>query len=401
MKKGSSSKKSGEPKIVKIELRQVFMPFREMVVDAMRSSAGGLGMMIPSEEEWLGGDFVIAKVFAEDGKYGMGEMFLWLPETGVSVEQVIDAVVNGLSGYLLGESPFKVERIKYRMDSNVTRSEVAKGMLDMACYDLAGKITGRPASDFMGGAVADEVPLAAMVPLMKTPDDMAIFGRAFQGAGAKTLRVKLGRNINDDVRIMSAIREATGEGMRLRVDYNQAYTAAQAVRAIKAIEPFGVDCAEQPLRVIDYIGMAYVQKRVDTPLMAHEGCFSLTDIMTLIELGAIGVVGINAERPGGVTSALKAINYAEQRGMGVVIHNQSLGIASAMQIHLAAAKLNCLGHDIDLFGHVMMEDDLIKEEIDYSGGTATVPQGPGWGVELDEAALEKYAKSKPVVIEPK
>jgi muconate cycloisomerase len=83
--------------------------------------------------------------------------------------------------------------------------------------------------------------------------------------------------------------------------------------------------------------------------------------------------------------------YAELRGLGVVLHDQPLGIGSAMTIHLAAARLPWLGHDTELFGHVMLEDDLILQEIDYQGGKARLPKGPGWGVDLDEAALEKYA----------
>jgi len=67
-----------------------------------------------------------------------------------------------------------------------------------------------------------------------------------------------------------------------------------------------------------------------------------------------------------------------------------------MQIHLAAARHYSLGHATELFGHVMLEDDLIIEPIDYDGGKATVPTGPGWGVELDEDALAKYATAKTV-----
>jgi muconate cycloisomerase len=145
--------------------------------------------------------------------------------------------------------------------------------------------------------------------------------------------------------------------------------------------------------------MAYVQSQVATPLMAHEGCFSLSDVFVLIKLGAIRVVGINAERPGGVTHAIKAIDYGAEHGLGALIHNQSLGIGSAMQIHLAAAKHHSLGHDTDLFGHVMMEDDLIEKPIDYSAGAAKVPRGPGWGVDLDEDALDKYATGATIKIE--
>lgn len=398
MSNNSDTVQSEAPKIVRLELTPIFVPFREMVRAAMKSSEGGLGMAIPAEEEWLGGDFVILKLIAEDGSIGLGEAFVWLPETGVSPVQLIDAIQNALGKYALRKSPFDVEKINRRMDNNVARTEVAKGLIDMACYDLMGKIKGRPACEFMGGKTVDKVPLAALIPLMSI-DIMVGMAGGFYKSGMNTIRVKLGQGLDEDVRIMEKMRSSLGREARMRVDYNQAYSPEEAVKAIKAIEPFGIDLAEQPVRATDYLGMAFVQKRVDTPLMAHEGCFSLQDIITLIELGAIRVVGINSERPGGVTNAIAAIDYANKRGMGAVIHNQTLGIASAMQIHLAAAKHDQLGHDTELFGHVMLENDLITEPIDYSDGKAAVPTGPGWGVDLNEDALNKYATGSTVVIE--
>jgi len=387
-----------QPRIVKIELTPAHVPFRSVVRDAMSASEGGLGMAIAAEEAWLGGDFVICKLRAEDGSVGLGEAFVWLPETGVSPQQIIDVIQNALGRYVLGESPFRVERIRHRMDCNVTRSEVAKGLLDMACYDLMGRITGRPAADLMGGVCVDEVPLCALIPLMD-PERMVEMAESFRAQGMRSFRLKLGSDVEGDVRIVSRARELLGDEVRLRVDYNQAYSSAEAVRAIRSIEPFGVDLAEQPVRATDFVGMAHVQQHVDTPVMAHEGCFSLQDIITLVELDAVRVVGVNSERPGGVTNALRAITYAEQRGLGIVLHNQPLGIASAMQVHLAAARYHSLGHAIELFGHVMMEDDLIAEPLNYEGGTVTVPSEPGFGVELDEDALARYALSSSVVLE--
>jgi muconate cycloisomerase len=385
------------PRIAQIELTPLHVPFRAVVRETMAGAEGGLGMAIQAGEAWLGGDFVICKLIAENGAVGLGEAFVWLPETGVSPEQVIDAVQHGLGRYVLGESPFHVERIRHRMECNVARSEVAKGILDMACYDLMGQLTGRPACDFMGGACVDEIPLCALIPLME-PEAMVEMARAFHASGTRSFRLKLGRSISQDVRIVSRAREVLGDGVRLRVDYNQAYSPADAVRAIRALEPFGIDFAEQPVRATDYVGMAHVQAGIATPLMAHEGCFSLQDIATLVELGAVGVIGVNSERPGGVTNALRAIEYAEQRGLGVVLHNQPLGIASAMHLHLAAARHHALGHATELFGHVMLEDDLILEKIDYSGGRALLPAGPGWGVSLDERALSRYATGPAVTL---
>lgn len=355
-------------------------------------------MAIPAEETWPGGDAVICKIIAEDGSIGLGEVFVWLPESGVSPKQIIDSISDALGNYVLGENPFNIERIRRRLDINVARNETAKGLLDMACYDLMGRISGRPACDFMGGRTVDQVPLAALIPLMDA-EEMVQFAQAFYDEGFRTFRLKLGRSIAEDVRVVELMRHTFGDKIRIRVDYNQAYgNAALAVRAIKAIEPFGIDFAEQPVRNTDYLGMASVQRQVVTPIMSHEDFFSLQDLVTLVELQAVQVIGINTERPGGITNALRAITYAELRGLGVALHNQPLGISSAATLHLAAAKHHQLGHATELFGHLMMEDDLIVTPIDYSGGTGKLPEGPGWGVELDEEALQKYATAPTTIL---
>jgi muconate cycloisomerase len=385
------------PLIERIELFALHVPFRPVVREAMARSAGGLGMAIPAEEPWTGGDFVIVRLTADDGSCGVGEAFVWLPETGVSPAQIVDAVQHGLARYLLGASPFDVEGLRARMDANVARSEVAKGLLDMACYDLMGHVSGLSACAFMGGRGADALPLTALIPLgdAATMVEMAL---AFQKSGTRSFRLKLGTSIELDRHVIASAREALGPEARLRVDYNQAYTADEAVRAIAAIAAFGIDCAEQPVRADDWLGMVRVQRAVPVPLMAHEGCFSLTDATALIELGAIGVLGVNTERPGGITQALRAIDYAARRGLGTVLHNQPLGIASAAQVQLGAARAAVLGHAMELFGHVMLEDDLIVLPLDYAGGRVRVPEGPGLGVALDVDALDRYATAAPVVL---
>ncbi|MCC6642503.1 MAG: GNAT family N-acetyltransferase [Deltaproteobacteria bacterium] len=386
------------PTIERIELFPVHVPFRAEVRETMARSEGGLGMAIAAEEPWQGGDFVIARLTAQDGSQGVGEAFVWLPETGVSPAQVIDAVAGGLARYVLGASPFDVDALQARMDANVARCEVAKGLLDMACWDLAGRIAGRPVCELLGGRV-QSLPLAALVPLLD-PGSMVSLALAFQKGGVQTFRLKLGRGFEVDRAIVARVRDALGAAARLRVDYNQAYAPAEAIEAIRAITPFGIDCAEQPVAAADWRGMAQVQRAVDVPLMAHEGCFSLADFLALADLGAVRVLGVNSERPGGITLALRAIDEAARLGMGVVLHNQPLGIASAAQAHIGAARADALGHAMELFGHVMLEDDLVTGALDCSGGFVRVPAAPGLGVTLDEEALARYATAQAVVIEP-
>jgi muconate cycloisomerase len=386
------------PKIEKVELTPIFVPFKTYVVKAMEESEGGLGMAINSEEKWLGGDFVICKLFSNTGEIGLGESFIWLPETGVSVNQIIDSIEKGLVNYVLGENPFNIEKINHRMDINIAQNEVAKGLLDMSCYDLMGNIAGVPACFLLGGKNVEEIPLAALIPL---GDPMLMKGlvRSYFKKGYRTFRLKLGKSPEQDLEIVSAIRRTFSNKIAIRIDFNQAYTPSKAIQVLKLLEPFNIDFAEQPVAANDYLGMAYVQKKVSIPLMSHEGFFSLKDLVTLTKLDAIRVVGLNSERPGGVTKAKMALNYAKMNGLEVVLHNQPLGIASAMHVHFHSAHYYEIDHPTELFGQEMLQDDLILNPLNYHDGKVNVPEGVGWGVKLDENALQRFATEDTTVCE--
>lgn len=363
----------------------------------MDESPTGLGMAIPAEEPWEFGEFVICRIESDDGVVGWSEVFVWLPETAVSAGQVVSSVRDSLAKYVIGSSPFDTRAIAARMDRNVARNEVAKGLLDMACYDLAAKTIGRPVYDLLGGKCVDKVPLCALIPLGPVDQTVAL-AQFFVNSGSATIRLKLGTGISQDREVVAAVREAVGQTVRIRVDYNQAYRPYDAIRAIKGIEEFGIDAAEQPVAIGDLAGLVTVQRSVETPVFTHEGLFSLTDLVAQTELGAIRVVGLNTERPGGLTSAMAAIDYAALRGMGVILHNQPLGLASAAMVHLAAARHFDLGHDVEIFGKLMWESDLLADGLKYSNGGVEVPSGPGWGVEIDLDALGKYTVGEPVRI---
>jgi len=102
------------------------------------------------------------------------------------------------------------------MDNNVARSEMAKGLLDMACYDLMGKVKGLPACEIIGGK-AVEIPMSALIPLMDA-EGMVFLAKMFVDQGHRTLRLKLGYGIEEDIAIMRAMREEFGEQLRIRVD---------------------------------------------------------------------------------------------------------------------------------------------------------------------------------------
>lgn len=375
--------------MTRLDLFPLRVPLSEIARGAMDESETGLGMAIPAEEPWEAGDFVYARVEDEDGVEGWGEAFMWLPETGVSPTEVISAIAGGLARYVVGACPADLHAIRARMDRNVTRNEVAKGLLELACADLAARQVGRPVHDLLGGRGCEAVPLCGLVPLAD-PETAATIAVGYVNAGYGTVRVKLGSSPTSDLAVMTAVRDAVGADIRLRVDYNQAYDAPTAARAIRLIEPLGVDAAEQPLPVGDLLGMVALSRRVAVPLFLHEGAFSVSDVVTLIELGGCGVIGINAERPGGLLAALQLIDYGAARGMGTIIHNQPLGVGTAAHLHLAAARADVLGHAVELAGDIMFTPSLVREPIRAHGGKMAVPTGPGWGVEVDRDALDAH-----------
>lgn len=383
--------------IIRLDLFALRVPFWSVAREAMEASDNGLGMALEAEEPWEAGDFVYARVEDAEGREGWGEAFMWLPETGVSPTEVVSSITGGLARYVLGAQPVNLHAIRARMDRNVTRNEVPKGLLDFACAELAARQIDRPVHDLVGGRGADDFGLCGLVPLAD-PEPTAELASGYVGAGYRTLRIKLGTSVEADRATIAAVRDAVGPDVRLRVDYNQAYTVPGAVRAIEAIAAYGIDAAEQPLRIGDRLGMVDLQRRVDVPVFLHEGAFDVADVVTLVELGGCGVIGLNAERPGGLLPALRLIDFATVRGLGVIIHNQPLGLGTAQHLHLAAARADVLGHDIELAGDVMFAESLLTEPLRAHRGRLAVPTGAGWGVTVDRDALENHLVAAPTTV---
>ncbi len=371
------------------------MPLSRLARGAMAASDNGLGMALAAEEPWLEADFLMCRLVDGDGNEGWGESYVWLPESGVSNRDMASAIEHHLGAYVLGASPFSTQALAARLDRNVARNEMAKGLIDIACHELAARQVGRPVHDLIGGTTVDRIPLCGLVP-MASPDDVAALCDGYRRGGYRTVRLKLGTSPEADRDVVAAVRQRCGQELRIRVDYNQAYSARSAMRALQLLEPYGIDAAEQPLPVGDLLGMVEVATRTTIPLFLHEGFFSMGELVSLIDAGGCGVIGINTERPGGITGALRAIDYGAARGMGTIIHNQPLGIGTAAHAHIAAARADRLGHDIELAGDVMFEEHLVTTRYAVEDGCMVLPGGPGWGIDVDRDALDDHLVAKPI-----
>ncbi|RLI07332.1 hypothetical protein DRO42_08240 [Candidatus Bathyarchaeota archaeon] len=185
-----------------------------------------------------------------------------------------------------------------------------------------------------------------------------------------------------------------GTTLTIRVDCNQAYSTHEAIRVIKAMERYDVELVEQPTVWWDFKALATVAKAVDTPIMPHESIYQISDVKALIDLGAVGVLGLKMYRSGGgITNARRLLDAAKLMGIPCLIHDDvELGVSLAAATHFIAAHYRDLKFKAELSGcPEWIADDVVTASPKIEGGYAEVPEGYGLGVELDEDKIERYS----------
>jgi muconate cycloisomerase len=296
-----------------------------------------------------------------------------------------------LAPQLIGEDPFDVERIWAKMDFVAPTYPMSKAPLDMALYDIMGKTLGVPVHKLLGGSTVEKFPLVGLIGI-GSEEEVVSEALRFVEEGYTGIRLKIGPG--QDAGNVEAIREAVGDDVTIRVDGNQGYSVAEAVKAIRAMEPFGIELVEQPTPWWDFRGIADVAAAVDTPIMPHESIFQISDVKNLFDLGALGVLGLKTYRPGGgLTSARKLLDAARLMGVPCMLHDDvEMGVSLAAASQFIAARIGDLKFKAELSGYPEWIADYVeKTPLKMEGGYAHVPEGVGLGVELDPDKIEKYS----------
>lgn len=337
-------------------------------------------------------EFILTRVHTDEGVTGVGECPP-LPPLSPESQPVVAAVIERwLAPQVLGMDPFETEEIWARMDYIAPTYSMAKAAIDMALWDIVGKALGVPVHRLMGGSPPEKIPNVALIGLGE-PEEVASTAEGLAAEGYTGIRLKIGPG--KDVECTAAVREAVGEDVSLRVDCNQGYGVADAVKMIRAIEPYGVELVEQPTVWWDFGSLAEVAAAVDTPIMPHESMYLLSDVKNLIDVGAVGVLGLKTYRPwGGVTGARRLLEMARVMNIPCMFHDDvEMGVSLAAATQIISAYRRVITHKCELSGFPeWMKDDVVKKPIRFEGGFVHVPDGPGLGVELDDSKLEKYAK---------
>jgi muconate cycloisomerase len=380
-------------KIAKIETIPIKLPTRRVHQWASLTTAIGV--------------YVIIRLETDEGLIGWGEApvlkdwggdhMKYYGETPQTTAHIVNDI---LAPALAGQDPSRFEHLHAIMDKAVKGHPYSKAAIDMALYDVAGKALNAPAYKLLGGCYRAKVTVAHSIGLMEIDKAVEETVQA-KGEGIKAIKLKGGIELKRDIELVKQVRRALGPEIPLCVDANQGYpTVKAAVRAIKAMEEYGIAYMEQPVEGIE--AMAEVARRVDTPIMADESAWTPQDVLEIIRKKAADILSIYTTKPGGLFKAKKVAAVAEAAGLQCNVNGSvETGIGNAANVHLAAstavASLPCVipvstpkGKGQNRIAGIYYQDDLIKEAFRFVDGAVVVSTKPGLGIEVDEEKLKHY-----------
>jgi len=334
----------------------------------------------------------IVRVTASGGVSGLGNID---PTPGYSKEQTPEhlAVLRGkLAPLLIGMDATNVHAVLATIEPAVKGFLDSKAAIEMACVDLAARIAGLPVHAYLGGAVRDWLLFNAWIGILP-PDAAAKETLGWKLQGFRSAKIKVGGNIEADRDRVKAVREAVGPEFQLRIDANAGYDADTSIKLAKMVAPFKLQLFEQPVPDHDIAGMARVRREanaVGLPIMADESVLDHASLIRIIKADAADLVKVKVMKQGGFLNTRRMIATAEAAGIRCVVgHGFGLGVNTMAEIMLAATSSNVID-GLECVGPLKTADDIVTRKLDISSGSLPLPSGPGLGVTLDDAKLEKY-----------
>jgi muconate cycloisomerase len=353
------------------------------------------------------GGYVLVRAVGDDGRSGWGEAPVlkdWGGDHGRYFGETPGTTLHVIERYLAPavrdvEAADLVD-LHRRMDAAIKGYPYAKAAIDMAAHDLAARALGVPVWVLLGGRARPRVPVTHSIGLLAIDQAVAECAQVVK-EGIRTLKLKVGVDPRRDVEIVREVRQAVGPDVDLCVDANQGYpTPREAIRTIRAMEPHGLKYAEQPVEGI--AGLTEVARAIDTPVMADESAWTPRDVIEIAEGHAVEIVSIYTTKPGGLARALEVAAVARAAGLRCNVNGSvETGVGNLANVHLAAAApavtLSCVvpvstpaeAQHGQLAG-IYYKDDLIAAPFVLEDGAIVVPDGPGWGIDVDPAKIDRY-----------
>ncbi len=349
--------------------------------------------------------WLFVKVETDEGISGWGEPIV----EGRAL--TVEAAVHELSDYLIGKDPFLIEdhwNVMYRggfyRGGAVHMSAIAG--IDQALWDIKGKALNVPVHQLLGGQCRDRIKVYSWIGGDR-PSDVArnakeMVERGFTALklnGAEELQiVDSYAKIDAIVETIGTVRDAVGPHVGIGADFHGRVHRPMAKVLAKALDPFRLMFIEEPVLSENYEALKEIANHTSTPIALGERLYSRWDFKNILSGGYVDIIQPDLSHAGGITECRKIASMAEAYDIALAPHCPLGPIALAACLQIDAVSYNAFIQEQSLNIHYNQDNDILdyitnREVFDYKDGFVVIPQGPGLGVDVDEAYVIERAKT--------
>ena len=327
---------------------------------------------------------LFVKVETDEGVTGWGEAFSF-----ATVPVTIPAIADAVGPLAVGQDPTDIEAVAEdlrRRYQNMMRGGPARfalSAIEIAMWDIKGKVEGKPIWQLLGGAPRESIEAYASMFRYHEPAVVKQIAAAAWQRGYRKIKLH-----ERTVEAVAAAREALGPGVPLMVDVNCAWYPDEAISMAQQMQPYDIAWLEEPVSPPDdYDGLARVRREGGVPIANGENIGNPYDVRWMAARGAVDIVQPSVVKHGGISDIMRMVDIAEGAGMRAVPHCPFVGPGLLATIHIIAAmktETPCEHRYCDL------KASPLGDAVAAVNGRLSVPQGPGLGVDPDLAILERY-----------
>jgi muconate cycloisomerase len=347
---------------------------------------------------------IVLRLRTDAGLEGLGEAttiggLSYGEESPEGIKSALDCYIAPL---VTGLDALNVNHVMAEVNRHIVGNRLAKSALETALLDVLGKALGVPVHQLLGGRQTEAMECIWGLASGDTDRDIEEVERVLSQKLHRDFKIKVGsRAIENDIEHVSKIARAVAGRGSLRIDANQAWDELNATRAIAALEAIGVTLIEQPLSKTNLEGMARLAARFDVAIMADESVSTVQEAFAYAKHHAADVIAIKIAKAGGLLATKTIAAISDAAGLALYGGTMLEGtIGTVASLHAFASLPQTFPFGTELFGPLLLKDDIVQERPTYGNFGIAVPNKPGLGVEIDEGKLAHYRRDKTRSVKP-
>ena len=338
---------------------------------------------------------VLVRVKFSDGSEGIGEGttiggLSYGPESPEGIQSAIETYI---APGLLGRNSDDVNGAIQLIDKLVKGNRIAKTAVEIALWDGLGKRLGVPVSQLFGGAVHERLPVAWTLASGNSETDIAEAQQMIETRRHNVFKLKIGkRAVRDDVAHVARIKEAVGDAASVRVDINTAWSLQDARWGLRGLQEAGCELVEQPVPARYRRAMAELTRSYEIAVMADEALNGPEDALEVVTAQAADVFAVKIGQSGGLKRASEVIAIGQAAGLGLyggTMLETGLSTVAALQLF---STVDDLAWGTELFGPLLLTEDILANPIVYRDFCIEIPHGPGIGAMLDPDKIDFFRR---------